>query len=79
MPATQLALSFVGLVRCFYRSNNTEQVQESTETGSEEKSYFKYGYGTGTGAFQKVGTEEGTGTGHFTLRGVRNGYGFFLS
>ena len=40
MPATQLALSLVGLVRCFFRSNNTEQVQEKYRNG------YGYGYGT---------------------------------
>ena len=39
MPATQLALSLVGLVRCFFRSNNTEQVQEKYGNG------YGYGYG----------------------------------
>ena len=91
MPATQLALSLVGLVRCFFRSNNTEQVQ-------------KYGYGYGYGYGRKnhissTGTERVrvlskklvrkkervrvilrsgeyvTGTGFFELK-LRYGYGY---
>ena len=71
MLATQLALSLVGLVRCFFRSNNTEQVKE--KYGNE------YGYGYGKKIIFQVRVRNGYGCFPKSWYGRRNGYGSFYA